>query len=85
MSFREIGQIVHRSHSSIQYVVNTYKNTGFLVSKPRSGRPPKLTPHETRSLLRSVKVNPRLSASVLVKNIESKYQKSISADAVRKI
>lgn len=54
-SMRSIGQIVSRTHSSIQGVINNYKSTKTFVSKPRSGRPSKLTNGEKRYVISSVK------------------------------
>ncbi|GIX82354.1 hypothetical protein CEXT_311231 [Caerostris extrusa] len=42
-TLREIGKIVGRTHSSIQRVINNYTSSKSIISKPRSGRPSKLT------------------------------------------
>lgn len=84
-SFREIGKTVGRQHSSVQRVVNNFKSTGILTSKPRSGRPSKLTLRERRNIVASVKANPRISASQIAKDLQFKFRKQICADTVRKI
>ncbi|GIY92358.1 uncharacterized protein CEXT_627421 [Caerostris extrusa] len=52
-SFREIGKIVGRTHSSIQRVINNYTSSKSIISKPRSGRPSKLTAREKRYAFKS--------------------------------
>ncbi|GFX52444.1 transposable element Tc1 transposase [Trichonephila clavipes] len=47
-NLREIGKIVGRTHSSIQRVINNYISSKSVISKPRSGRPSKLTLREKR-------------------------------------
>ncbi|GIY82534.1 uncharacterized protein CDAR_549011 [Caerostris darwini] len=54
----EIGKIVGRSHSSIQRVINNYTSSKSIISKPRSGRPSKLTAREKRYVFKSVRLNP---------------------------
>lgn len=84
-SFREIARIVGRRHSSVQRVVNNFKSTGIITSKPRSGRPSKLSIRERRSIIGSVKKNPRITAPQIAKDIELKFNKKICADTARKI
>ena len=45
-TLHEMGQIVERTHSSVQKVVDNFKETGVLVSKRRPGHPQKLTDRE---------------------------------------
>ncbi|GIX76710.1 uncharacterized protein CEXT_761961, partial [Caerostris extrusa] len=52
-TFREIGKIVGRTHSSIQRVINNYTSSKSIISKPRSGRPSKLTAREKRYVFKS--------------------------------
>lgn len=84
-SFRNIAKDVGRQYSSVQRVINNFKSTGIYTSKPRCGRPPKLSSRERRDLIKQVKVNPRLTASQLSENTMVKFDKNICADAVRKI
>ena len=48
-SYREIGNIIGRSHSSVQKVIYNYTSTGSILSKPRSGRPCRLTKRKTEN------------------------------------
>ncbi|GIY98674.1 uncharacterized protein CEXT_425782 [Caerostris extrusa] len=55
-TLREIGKIVGRTHSSIQRVINNYTSSKSIISKPRSGRPSKLTAREKRYVFKSHKI-----------------------------
>ena len=83
-SFREIGKIVERTHSSVQRVVQNFNSSGSLSSKPRSGRPRILTVREERSVLKMVKENPRISAAKIVGNVKNMFGKDIHKDTIRK-
>lgn len=84
-SYREIARTIGRSHSSVQYVVQNFKSTNSILSKPRSGRPSKLTEREKRTILGSVKQNPRITAIQIKSNIKESFGKEIHEDTVRKI
>ena len=81
----EIDQVVERTHSSIQRVINNFKKTGIFVSKPRSGRPPKLTEREKRDIMQSVKENPGFTVSKMAENLNSQFNKHVSKDTVLRI
>lgn len=83
-SFRKIGETVGRSHSSIQRVINNYKDTEDYLSRPRSGRPPLLTNREKRKIVQQVRKEPRLTAKKIVENVQEEFHKTISKDTVRR-
>lgn len=83
-SLRLIAETVNRRHSSIQKVIMNYKSTGLLTSKPRSGRPSALSIRESRFIIRSVKINPRLSASQIAKSVAERFQKNVSLTTIRR-
>ena len=68
-SFRKIGQTIGRTYSSVQRVVNNFKKTGILTSKPRSGRPKILSAREERKIINMVKVNPRITSTKIIGNV----------------
>ncbi|GIY76956.1 uncharacterized protein CDAR_265221 [Caerostris darwini] len=68
-TLREIGKIVERTHSSIQRVINNYTSSKSIISKPRSGRPFKLTAREKR-YVKSVHLNRRISAFQIAKTLK---------------
>lgn len=84
-SFRKIGQTIGRTYSSIQRVINNFKETGILTSKPRSGRPKILSVREERSIINMAKVNPRITSSKIIGNVKQMFKKSICAETARKI
>ena len=84
-SLSEIGQIVESTHSSVQRVVDNFKNTGALVTKPRLGRPPKLTDLEKIVIVYTVKENSRLTSSKIAENWNVQFQETVSTDTVRRI
>lgn len=58
-SLREISEIVGHPKSSIQTVSRNYKTSNNLISKPRSGRPPKITQRIKRHIINEIDKNPR--------------------------
>ncbi|GFX50160.1 transposable element Tc1 transposase [Trichonephila clavipes] len=85
-NLREIGKIVSRTHSSIQRVINNYTSSKSVISKPRSGRPSKLTLREKRYVFKSIRLNPRLSASQVANDIRESFKKHFMCeDTIRKI
>lgn len=83
-SYREIGALVGRAHSSIQKVINNYNTTGSILSKTRSGRPPLLTHREQTTVIKSIRLNPRMTAHQVSLQIEESFSKTVSDDTVRR-
>ncbi|GIY95770.1 hypothetical protein CEXT_622891 [Caerostris extrusa] len=69
-TLRKIGKIVGRTHSSIQRVINNYTSSKSIISKPRSGRPSKLTAREKRYVFKSVRLNLRISGFQIANDVE---------------
>lgn len=84
-SFRKIGQTVGRTYSSVQRVINNFKATGILTSKPRNGRPEKLSFREERKIICMAKTNPRTTSTKIVENVQQTFNKKICAETARKI
>ncbi|GBM34328.1 hypothetical protein AVEN_16422-1 [Araneus ventricosus] len=62
-TFREVVEIVGRTHSSIQRVRSNYNSSKSIIPNPRNGRPSTLT---NREIFKSVRLNPRITASQIV-------------------
>ena len=62
-------KVVGRTHSSIQRVINNYELSKSVTSKLRSGGLSKLTFCEKRCILKSVRLNPTITASQIVNDI----------------
>lgn len=55
------------------------------MSKPRSGRPPKLTDREKRDVLKTVRLKPGLTASQIAQDIKHMFNKELHHDTIMKI
>ncbi|KAL7725297.1 hypothetical protein ACLKA6_000714 [Drosophila palustris] len=84
-SWREIGRLVDRSHSSCQRVYENYISTGSILSKPRSGRPSVLTEWEKKRVVQLVPPNPRITAHQGRLEVAEQFKKTISDQTVRRI
>ena len=54
-SERNIMEILGHPKTTIHDIITKYKNLGNVTDVPHSGRPPKLTEREVRSLVKIVK------------------------------
>ncbi|GFT64703.1 transposable element Tc1 transposase [Trichonephila clavipes] len=66
-------------------VINNYTSSKSVISKPRSGRPFKLTLREKRYVFKSIRLNPRLCASQIANDIRERFKKTLHEDTKRKI
>src|SRR2546421_721805 len=55
LSVRKIAEVLLIAKSTVQDVINKYRRRGLITAAPRSGRPPILTPRNTRTLIKMVK------------------------------
>lgn len=60
--YKDIGEIVGRSHATVQTIIQNYEQTGSVKSRPRSGRQKISTNREETLIVRKIKQNSRLSA-----------------------
>lgn len=84
-TLREIGNIVKRTHSTIQRIVNNFEDTKSLHSKPRSGRPQLLSDRDKRYVVVKVRQNPKLSAPKISSDLENSIGKKVSPSTVRNV
>lgn len=84
-SMSEISKLIGRAKSSVQYVIQHHGNTGSLKSKPRSGRPKKLSDATNRTILRKVKENPHISAPKIADDIRNTLSISVSDQTIRNV
>lgn len=83
-SYNDISEIVGRSKSTVQKVVNRYENEGRVKNKPRSGRPGKLSAKEKRAIVSIIKKNPFERATKIALDLEHSFQKKVCAETVRR-
>ncbi|RMZ72505.1 x-pro dipeptidyl-peptidase [Pyrenophora seminiperda CCB06] len=57
---RELAEEYGRSQSTIKYTLHNYATTHTTHEKPRSGRPPILSPHQKKIIHRKVRANPEI-------------------------
>lgn len=84
-SERKIAAIVGKPRTTIHYIISRYNQTGTLNSKPRSGRPPKVTDRLTNAIVREAKVNPKIAATKIATNVAGSVNIKITPQTVRNI
>lgn len=68
-SLQQIAETVSKSRSTIQTIIRNVNINGSVASKPRTGRPRKFDNVETRNIVRKVKVDPKISANKILKEV----------------
>lgn len=84
-TMREIGTIIGKSHTTIQRVINNFRERGHVRTKPRSGRPKALSVREERVVIQQVKKDPTLSAPKIKAIISETLNKDISSRTVQNV
>ncbi|GFX02453.1 uncharacterized protein TNCV_3065181 [Trichonephila clavipes] len=83
--FREIGNILKLSFTSVGYIVKKYLETGSVENKPRTGGPSKLTSRAKRMTVRSATNKPMTSAQNIANELLSSCNVSVSAQTARNV
>jgi transposase len=87
-SHEKPSQIASRlgiSRSTVYNTINRFQTTGNLRSKPRTGRPSKLTPSERRYLFLVVHRNPIISYKALIHEANLRVSKSTIRRVLKKL
>lgn len=82
-SYSEIGKVIGRSRFTVRSVVKRVHSTHKLENKPRCGRPRKLTPREERTVVCSVKKNPKLASAEIAAMLKDNLNKVVHPKTVR--
>ena len=61
-SLRVIAEIVTKSHSTVQYIINKYQKTNSVENRKRTGRSAKLEHHHSRTILEVIGSEPKTIA-----------------------
>lgn len=85
VSLRKIGEIVRRSHTSVQTVIRNYYDRGSVENKARCGRPPKLSNREQRHIIRKVNSDPRITATELAVDVANTSGNIVHPITVRRL
>lgn len=83
-SFREIGHIIGKTHSTVQNIINKFRYEGTVKNTPGRGRKKILSTTEERFICRKIKVNPRTNVRQLTLDVSSRIKKQISVETVRR-
>lgn len=82
---QEIAEIVGRPRTTIHYIIDKYKKTKSIENVQRSGRPKKLNEVNERWILREIKKNPKINATVLTKQLEHDLNINVTPQTVRNV
>lgn len=82
---REIGQIVGRSKSTVQGIIQRYREQGRISNKSRLGQGKLLNNHDERRILKEVKTNPKISAPKLASFVRESLNKDVCTETVRNV
>lgn len=81
---KEIAAATGLSVRAIQYINKNVKHTHSFKDRPRSGRPPKLTDRNKRTIARMVKKKETSTATAISKALKSSHQITVSPDTVKR-
>lgn len=84
-SLGAIAKIVGRSRATVQTIVKNYKTRGNVENLRRSGRPRILSARDSRSIIKNIKKNPRLSAPKLTEDLLRETGKTVNPETVRRV
>lgn len=83
-SYKQIGNALHISKSTIQYVVKHFKETGRVAPLKSKGRPRKLTQRDLRRLHRHFRKNRQITAADLVVWAKENLTKTVSKSTMQR-
>lgn len=84
-SLRFIGNLLNLHHSTVQYIVNKYKNNGSVDNAPRTGRPKKLSRRNVSMVLKEVSKNPRVTRAELAQEISNATGVTVHAKTIGRV
>ena len=80
-----IGQLVYKTHSAVQYLVNKFKYTGSIKHVPRKQKRRILSARKERYKVNKIRNNQRLSASKLRGIVENTTRKPVCNQIIRRV
>lgn len=84
-SLREIADIVGRTHSTVQKIVNKWKYEGTVKNRTGRGRKRILTPTDERVIVRRLRNFPKTSIPKLANEVSGDIGRPVSADTIRRV
>lgn len=84
-SYKQISEIVNVTKSTVQNVVNRFNNEGRIdYENVKAGRPRLLSERDERCILRKIKVDPKVSAPKLTKELARERNVHVHPETVRR-
>lgn len=84
-SYRDIGKLLNKSHSTIQSIIKRFKTENQVRDKPKPGPSFILNERDNRWIVRKIRENPRLSAPKLSAAFEQHSGKKVCAETIRRV
>lgn len=85
MSNRAIGKLFDVNESTVRRTIAKFEAEGSVADKQRSGRPPKLSLREQRSIVNESQKNRRSTSRELTNDASGKFGKRLHPSTVRRI
>lgn len=83
-TYREVGECVGRSFSTIRNIINKWKNEGTLINKTGRGRKKILSPANEKFISRIIQKDPGKSINNLTAEVSTMIGKPLSKETVRR-
>lgn len=83
-SLNTIADVLKLPRSTCQYIIRRYVQENRIKSIPQKGRPKKLSARNERYIVGKIGRNPRLSASKLATEVNAMWNKTVSAETIRR-
>ncbi|KAL1497932.1 hypothetical protein ABEB36_008812 [Hypothenemus hampei] len=84
-SYRQIGKIVNRSHTTVQGIVNRFLYQHRIKNKVRKSPKKIFNNYDERWILRKVAQDPKISAPRLAKLVEKYLHKKVNPQTIRNL
>ena len=85
MSYSNIATLVQVNKNTVAKIVQRYYKEYRFKDAPRSGRPKIVTPHESRQIMRKIKLNPKVSAPKLTAEYCKETGKNCCEETIRRV
>ena len=84
-SYRQIGKIVNRSHTTVQSILDRYKNKNRIKNKVRKSHKKMFNDYDDPWILRRVEQHPEISAPKLAKEVEKYLHTNVKPQTIRNV
>lgn len=84
-SQREIAKIVKKARTTVENIIQRFKNEGRVTNKPKISTKKLFSERQERWIVNQIKINPRLSAPKLRDMVEKHFNISCNAETIRRV